>query len=310
MPRARGAAADLAVVALLAAAGLLIAGLFAPWASTKDGIQFFRDRSPDGIDLLPGVTSDEQFDGWGWLGGGADVALVALAATLVAVALLRRRRGAVPLPLLLAGGVAVVAALVAILVWGIDARDIRVERLSFLPDPARFSTSSHEGPVLTVAALALGLAGLVLGRRPARVSLSLRAAVLLLAAAAVVVGLFARWTSTETAAWQVHDWADVGIVAVAVAIALAAALPRHPALLALPLLAVALPFLEHGVSASPRGGFVDGGVIGIARSAVGPGAWLVIAALVLAAAALSPAPSRLRGRASPGARRPAAPHAG
>jgi hypothetical protein len=302
MPRARGATADLAVVALLAAAGLLIAGLFAPWASTKDGIQFFRDRSPDGIDLLPGVTSDEQFDGWGWLGGGADVALVALAATLVAVALLRRRRGAVPLPLLLAGGVAVVAALVAILVWGIDARDIRVERLSFLPDPARFSTSSHEGPVLTVAALALGLAGLVLGRRPARVSLALRAAVLLLAAAAVVVGLFARW--------QVHDWADVGIVAVAVAIALAAALPRHPALLALPLLAVALPFIEHGVSASPRGGFVDGGVIGIARSAVGPGAWLVIAALVLAAAALSPAPSRLRGRASPGARRPAAPHAG
>jgi hypothetical protein len=61
-------AADRAAVALVAAGGLMLASLWAPWAQATEGIV-----------VVPGTV-----DGWEWLTGGVDFGLAAVAAGALA----------------------------------------------------------------------------------------------------------------------------------------------------------------------------------------------------------------------------------
>jgi hypothetical protein len=154
----------------------------------------------------------------------------------------------------------------------------------------------------------LASAGLAAARGAPTGRLRPRALALLACAAALWVGLQLRWTVEGpwlelygADAWWVYAWADAGLAAIAAGIALAAALPRHPALAALPLAALALPFLDRGIAYSNPGGFTDGADAGIDLAPVGPGAWLALAAVVVAAGALLGRPTgRLSARVSRG----------
>ena len=288
--------ADAAGLAMAAGIGLIATSLFASWGERHNGF---------------GWSVDPQTGG-DWLVGGRDIALAVVAALLAPVTaarLARRRPSRAALAL---------TALVLLVVAGWIAATSLTS--STIEPPARggFATRSDvslgQGPLVAGLGALLASAGLASARgAPAR-RLPPRSLALLVAAGALLVALPLDWTAEGpwldplgADAWFIYAWADVGITVAAAAIALAGALPRHPALAALPVSVLALPFLDRGFHPSGPGGFAESEAT--AGSAVRVGAMLALAAAVLALAALVGRPTgRLservsRGPSSPRSRR-------
>ena len=280
------------------AAGLAVASLFAPWARATEGLDF----------LALSFSSDDhaRASGWEWLTGGRDVAIAAFAALLLALAAGRAAVGEVRTPLLAATAAAGCAVVLIVLIGGVDERI--VTKTQYRVDPAierglpsgnvTFGVSWGEGPLIALSAMTLAFVGVALALRPVRGALPLGKVVLLVAAAAaVVVSTFMRWTWLGIApvdAWGLYRWADTGLVLVATFAALSVALPRPRMWLVVPLIALALPFIEMSGSGDPAG-FNDGRGTG---NAVGPGALVAGAALAVAGIVLAWRPRTRRAPAA------------
>jgi hypothetical protein len=248
---------------LLASGGLLTVALAAPWGYADDSFAV--------------TTADATVSGWEWFDTAARAVLVATVAAIVAVAVRRPRLGLARAIL----AVALVAGTLVVLT-GLGDKRIATEWLGEVT-PLRFSSALGSGPAVALMGLVL-LAAALAGVR-ARAPAGARSFALLVAAAVLAGSTFLRWSWTASDnradAWSLYEWADVGVVVLAAAIALMAAARPRRALLAIPLAAVTLPFLDRGVDPSGPGGFHE--PIAHGGSPVGAGVVVAVGALVLVA---------------------------
>ena len=276
--------ADAPGLAMAAGAGLIATSLFAPWAHWWHGTR----------EMVLGFEVN-RIDGWDRLDGGRAIAVAGVVALLAALAAWRLSGRPLPRAARSLGALTVVGvgAWVALTTpFGVEART---------PDPAQFSIaepSLREGPLVAAIGALLALGGVAAARlAPAR-RLTGRGLALLLCGGALLAAMHPRWTSPGDA-WDVYPWADAGLALIAVLLVFAAMLPRHPALVVLPLAAIALPFADLGIHPSFPGGFAE--PVGMEGSAVGAGAILALAAVLLALVTLAGRPTgRLSGLVSRG----------
>ena len=247
---------------LLASGGLLTVALAAPWG--------YADNS------FAVSTADATVSGWEWFDTAARAVLVATVAASVAVAVGRPRLGLARAIL----AIALVAG-TAVVLTGLGDKRIPTQSLGEVTS-LQFSPTLVSGPTVALVGLAL-LAAALVGAK-AHAAARARTLALLVAAALLAGSTFLRWSWTASDnpadAWSLYEWADVGVVVLAAAIALMAATRPRRSLLAIPLAALTLPFLDLGVDPSGPGGFHE--PIARAGSPVGAGVVVAVGALLLA----------------------------
>ena len=275
---------DPAGLVLLAAGGLIVASLAAPWGRPTQGL----------------ARSSTPLRGWDWLPTTANAAMLAAVAVTLGLGLARltarRPRGG-----LIAIATVSLAAAATCIATGLGSKDVPTEQLGSMVDVA-FSVEWQLGPLLAFIGIAVGLIGVLVAatRETSQSPVARRAIGLLLTGAMMGGAMFMNWTWADgeelVDAWQTYEWAATAIVLLAAAIAVSGASRRSLALLALPAAALASPFLDAGVSKASPGGLSE--PVAQAGSAMGLGVGLALVAVVAAVALLAPT-SRRRERPKP-----------
>jgi hypothetical protein len=168
-------------------------------------------------------------------------------------------------------------------VKGLEDQQRAVQELGRTVD-VNFSPDVAGAPALALLGLAMALVG-SMAPRTSRGRLDVRAWVSSAALLLIAAAMFMDWTWTAgddlRPAWEIYEWADSAVIALAALTVVLAGWQPRPALLAVPILAGIMPFVEYGFLGTTPGGFQA--PAGMDGSPIGIGVPIALLGLVLAA---------------------------